>query len=436
MSLFTSAAYQKDRLWSLTFITVIIISFLSSTLSNGLNNALPVYVESIGGTATFSGHLTAVFSLAAGAGRFLGGNLSDRLGRKKPTAAGASLMLVGCAISMLNTSFEILLICRAIQGMGFAMATTATATAVADIAPASRVGEGIGYHSLGYAFALPIGVSCGVALVGWGSGLALFGGFAMVSAIALAFALSLRLGAKSSTQNANQQALDADESQARLQKQVKCAPQKEQFLQKDKRRRLSLIWALFEQKAIPVALIQFTYTFGTVIFTCFSALYAIRYGIENVGLFFITMAVGVILIRLMTVRYLDRISAAVFLVPSFFLAIASCALMLAFHTDIAYTCAGFLYGLSGGLSMPAVSSEVVRRSPKSRIGAGNATFWLSMDIGMTLGTLLWGFVIDIFGFNATLAASMAVLAVGILLIFTVLRLTDPARNKPEKVQFL
>jgi MFS family permease len=420
---------QKDKLWSVSFVIVIFISLFTSMLGNGLNNEVPVYIESIGGSAAFSGVLTSIFSFAAGVGRFVGGNLSDKYGRKKLIVFGAVLTTLGCAVSAIFITPAVLAACRLIQGLGFAITITAASAAAADMLPLSRMGEGIGYHSLAYALALACGVSMGVALFNWGSGIALFGGFAILACMTLILALVCRFE-KWSDKTKQQVTLPGEEvNEAKLDPRV----QPEQIdTPTDAVHQPSLsnsergIWIFIEKTSLPVALVQLLFSFGTVLFTCFSALYAVHYGFEHVTLFFIAMAIAMVLTRLLCGKLFDRYSAPVLLTPGILLSIVACLLMLAFHTEITFCAAGFIYGLSAGLSMPVLTSEIVRRAPENRLGAGNATYWVSMDIAMTLGTLLWGFIIDAFGFDAILILSSAFLAFAVLTVVTLLRSTGPA----------
>jgi MFS family permease len=418
------ANQRKDKLWSVSFVLIIFISFFGSMLSNGLNNGIPVYIESIGGSAAFSGMLTSIFSLAAGFGRFLGGNLSDKYGRKLMIVIGSLLMAGSCAVVAVYTTTLFLVLCRLVQGIGFAMVTTASATAAADILPPSRMGEGIGYHSLGYALSLAIGVSFGIALIGWDGGFALFGGFAVLSFMAFILTLICRFekwkdGVSSQPSQPDDKRVAQSNTEVVSERQADVDPPSDSQ---------NVFWRLIEKTTLPIALVQLLFSFGTIIFTCFSALYAINYGIVNAGMFFMMMAIAMVLSRIFSGKIFDRFQAPVILVPTMLLAIVACLMMLISHSEIVFSAAGFVYGLSGGLLMPVVASEVIRRAPPARWGAGNATFWLSMDIGMTSGTLFWGFVIDAFGFDFTLILSIIILVLDIVAVLTVLRLTGPKKE--------
>jgi predicted MFS family arabinose efflux permease len=439
---------KKDRLWSVSFVLVIFISFFGSMLCNGVNNGIPLYIESIGGSVALSGVLTSIFSLAAAVGRFLGGNLSDKFGRKRIIVIGALLMTLGCTVAVINDAVFTLALCRVAQGVGFAMTTTAAATAAADMLPPSRIGEGIGYHSLSYALSLAFGVALGVALVGWGGGLALFGGFAVLSLVAFVLALICRFekwGGNAASGVAEAEAgaeADASEAPALAEPAASAAPETPASTastapaapETPAPPSQGVIWNLIEKTTLPVALIQFLFAFGTIVFTCFSALYALHFEISFASMFFVTMAIAMVLSRVFSAKIFDRFSATSILAPAVLLSVVACILMLVWHDLLTFSIAGFVYGLSGGLSMPAAASEVVRRASPDRWGAGNATFWLSMDLGMTAGTLFWGFIIGSFGFETTLAASIVVLAVDLLCVLTVLRLTDPKRRAQAELR--
>ena len=65
---------------------------LDSIVCHALYGALPLYVESLGGKAAFSGLLTAVFAVAAAFGRILTGVVASRFGCRTVLIWGAVLL--------------------------------------------------------------------------------------------------------------------------------------------------------------------------------------------------------------------------------------------------------------------------------------------------------------------------------------------------------
>ena len=63
--------------------------------------------------------ISALF-LGLGVGQMIYGPLSDSIGRKPAIYSGYVIFVIGCVVSILSTSFEIMLAGRVLQGMGAA----------------------------------------------------------------------------------------------------------------------------------------------------------------------------------------------------------------------------------------------------------------------------------------------------------------------------
>jgi MFS family permease len=63
-----------------------------------------------------------------------------------------------------------------------------------------------------------------------------------------------------------------------------------------------------------------------------------------------------------------------------------------------YVLCAVLYGCATGSIFPIMSALAVRFAPINRRGAATATYFSSFDIGIGIGSTIWGFVIDCAGF--------------------------------------
>lgn len=76
-------------------------------------------------------------------------------------------------------------------------------------------------------------------------------------------------------------------------------------------------------------------------------------------------------------------------------------LLLSMQSATPFYIAGALIGLSAGMVQPTLNAIVMKRAPAERRGAASATYLISTDIGVGVGSVFWGMFIDAgLGFNA------------------------------------
>lgn len=183
---------RRYRLWTPMFTVVVLATLASFMMGQGANAGTSVFLVRVGGTATYVGFLAVVFSVAAAAARFVAGPLVDRRGRRVVAVGGAALMVLGTLGPLLSEELVPFVLWRFLQGAGFSAATTALATAAADVLPQERLGEGIGYYGLGQAVSMSFGPALALMLASTNPPENLFVGLTCCSAVALALGLLVR----------------------------------------------------------------------------------------------------------------------------------------------------------------------------------------------------------------------------------------------------
>ncbi len=412
---------EPAKLWTPLFILLIAATLCCFMAGQGLNSGTSVYLARIGSGAALAGVLATVFSAAAAAARIVCGPLIDRTGRYPTLIGGMVLITVGILVPALVYDPTVFFICRIAQGIGFSAATTAAATAAADVLPKSRLGEGIGYYGLGQALAMSMGPAVALFLVGTDPAENLYLGLAFIAGIGLLLALVCRYEKHpeklpaTSAFRLNAERKNAAEREANAQgNQTDAAPVK-------KTSPFSLS-ELFEGRALPGALpmLVLTPAFGFGIF--FIGLYGTSLGIVNPGLFYTISAVSMVAVRLKSRSFMDRVAP----IKVFSVAIACglgafLLLQAAPMTELAYYAAGLIYGVSLGVSMPLNQAVAVKNTPVERWGAANALYLLACDVGVGIGSAVWGFVNETWGFSVALWCVMGCIAAA----FVVAKLVYP-----------
>ena len=152
----------------------------------------------------------------------------------------------------------------------------------------------------------------------------------------------------------------------------------------------------------------------------FAGLYGTSLGLANAGLYFTLSAASMVVVRLKSKAYMDRVLPIKVFTVAVGTGLAGLALLLAAPAlPWLFYVAGLLYGFSLGITLPLNQSVAVKNTPVGRWGAGNALFLLASDVGVACTCVLWGVVNDAFGFWAAIAGAMACMAVAYALAWAV-----------------
>ena len=419
----TSQSRAPERLWSRTFITIVALTLCCFLVGQGTNAGTSVYLDRMGETATLAGIGAAVFSAAAAVSRLLCGPIIDRKGRAIVMATGAAIMLAGTIGPVFSNVHELFILWRFLQGMGFAIATTASATAAADVLPLSRLGEGIGYYGLGQAIAMSIGPALAMFLVSTDPAENLYLGFSAAAVCALAFALTCRY-------EKNPRVLpETSAYRRRWEKQragKESSPCEEAKVASDagsleNRGVKALLDGIVEPRALPgtIPMMIISPAFGFGIF--FVGLYGTTLGVGNAGVFYTISAIAMIAVRLKSKSFMDTVAPIKIMGVSAASGLICYGMLLACGIwsnfgalDIVFYFAGIFYGLCLGLAMPVNQTVAVRNTPDERWGAANALYLLATDIGIGTASVIWDVINDSYGFTTTICCVMACIAASLI----------------------
>lgn len=426
----------KDRLWSAMFILVALMSFCCFAYGQGLNSGTSIYISAMGGNATFSGLLAAVFSVAAAVSRLVCGPGVDSIGRRRILIVGFVSMFIGVLLPLIDYTPSIMVATRVFQGIGFSITSTAAATAAADVLPFSRMGEGIGYYGLSQALAMSIGPALALWLASKPNPTLLFVGGMCIAVLGFIFLLFItyekhpELLPEKAAYHKNTEAKRrrASKSQAAAASaandpasapatSTRTAPAPEPASTPEK----EPLWRkIFEPSAIRgvLPMVLMSTNNGFAIFFC--GLYGTTLGLGNAGLFFTASAIVMIIVRLASKKFMDSVGPLKILMVSIFGGLVCYALLLIspHHLPLFYV-AGLFYGLSMGLSHPLCQSVAIKATRPARYGAASALFLLSMDVGIGISSVIWGHMNDTAGFPTTIVCVMCcMVASGIVAWFS------------------
>jgi multidrug resistance protein len=128
---------------------------------------LPFYATKLGASATVVGILIAAFSIAQLASAPLWGRFSDRYGRRPALLVGLLISAVAYVIFAYASTLWLLLVSRAVQGLGGGTIGVVQAY-VADASDPKDRAKSLGWLSAATSFGAVVGPAIGSALIHWG----------------------------------------------------------------------------------------------------------------------------------------------------------------------------------------------------------------------------------------------------------------------------
>ncbi|MDU2066790.1 MAG: MFS transporter [Sporomusaceae bacterium] len=386
---------DTTRLWTKNFILLVLANSFLFGGFHILLPTLPVYAAAQGANGSQIGLITGIFGFSAIFIRLFTDLGVEKLGKKKCLYVGLFISFL-CTISyaMFN-SVESMIITRIFHGIGFGLTTTFSAAIVADIIPASRRGEGIGYFGLGSTVAMALTPATGVWLMETQGFIAMF----IFSALLTGFAA------------VNTRFCHAPAIVSRPVEQ---------------RRKVSFKDKLFEKgTGMPSLLTMlFGLSYGSI--NTFVAMLAQEAHIDNSGAFFVVGTICVFLSRPIGGKIFDAKGPAWIMIPGSILLFSALVILIQTHSFTLLLTAAVLYGFGGGLLLPALITWMLNIVAPDRRSAASATFYNMLDVGTSAGAILLGMVAEHIGFIKMYIFSAGAMALFLLFFVGQMVLTRKA----------
>lgn len=405
------APVAVEKVWTPLFMLIAGASLLFFMGGFGLNTGSSVYLARTGHPSWVAGMSAATFSIAAAVIRIVCGQVIDKHGRYLVVAGGSIVFVIVTLIPLAQLSSEAFLVIRVIQGLAFGMVTTTAATMASDVLPMARLGEGLGFYGLSQAIAMSIGPAIGLFLVETDPAENLFVAVGILAICACILCLQCRYERKPETLPATSgYRMRIEAEHAAAEKTAGSATPADDTAQEAERPRRSigeLLGDIFELRALcgAIPMLLFSPIAGFCIY--FTGLFASQMGLVNGGVFFTLGAIAMILVRMSSHLFMDRVAPIKIL--GFGLAFGMISMGLLLYIcwsegdvrSIAFCVAGFCYGVCNALMMPVNTSVGVRNTPSNRWGAANGLILFAFDVGLGIASIAWGFVNEMFGYSVT-----------------------------------
>lgn len=146
----------------------LIVSILSASVgTSAANVALPTIASDLGGSFADAQWVALAYLIAMTASSGAAGFLGDRVGRPRALLMGAALFTAASVLAALAPSLAVLVLARAVQGIGAAVMMALPLAIGRDIAPEGRTGSVMGLLGTVGAVGTASGPALGGLLVSW-----------------------------------------------------------------------------------------------------------------------------------------------------------------------------------------------------------------------------------------------------------------------------
>ncbi len=390
----TPTSKIQQPLWTSALLQILATDFVVFASSQMLRPVISLYVASVGGNKSMVGIVASVFVFTAIILRPLSGLAMDTLGRKTVLITSIALFAVGGAVLPVGLTISALIGVRILQGIGWSGLPPATDTITSELIPASRRGEGLGYSSTIRNLGIAIGPAMGLYLaedIGFGAS------FGLSTVLALA-----GLAVASRVQSPYVPTAGA---------------------------RTWSVRGLIEPRALVPACISALMNFVVSGMITFVPIDAKERNIGSAIVFFVAIALMLMIMRPVMGRLSDRLPRRGMLLIPGLIAVTLAALTLAFTESIwTLPLAAFFWAVGFGTAQPAIRAMILDRVPRNRWGSANATNLVLYDLGHATGPLVLGFIAQRFSLPTTFGFSALSPLIAILVILT----TGLHREKPPR----
>lgn len=344
------------------------------------------------------GFAVGSFSLTAVATRPFVGRAVDRRGRKA-FLVGAPILIAASAAGLLVAGFYAAVVAlRLAQGAAGSAYYTSAATVANDLATPEQRADAISKFSL----FLYAGFSIGPALGEW---LIIERGFPWAWLTAMVFAVTAATFASRVPETRVE-----DEEDDGL-----------------RRRRL------LHPAALGPGLVLMTVAVGYSAIGSFAPIYARSIGMSSSGVLYVTFAMSIFVVRLVSGRLADRYGRIAVSFPGLLAGAAGMALLALVQEPAAAVAGVALFGSAHAMAFPALMALAVDRAPDRERGEVLGSFTACFDVGAASGATLVGAVADRAGFEAGWLVPAALCLLGAAGLFGMGR---RERGSPRSGDFL
>ncbi|WP_121612348.1 MFS transporter [Mesobacillus foraminis] len=382
---------KKEPLWTKNFIIVSLINFLVILIFYQLMVTIAEYAVDEYHTATSTaGLVSSIFIIGSLIGRLITGRGIVSLGSKKTFKIGLVLFTLTTLAYFIANNLAVLIGLRLLHGISSGVISTATGTVIAQIIPASRRGEGIGYFSMSAVLATAIGPFIGILLLQsfeQFSAIFVFNTILVVICIATSFFLNM-----DSVNNNISPGQAPDETKG------------------------FSVANYIEPKAVPISFIALMAGFAYSGIMSFLSFYMAEIDLVEAGsLFFLVYSISILLTRPITGPLMDRKGANIVVYPALILFAAGMVLFSEASTGVMLLVSACIIGIGYGNFNSIAQALAIKGVEPRRMGLATSTYYILYDIGLGAGPFLLGALVPLMGYRSLFFSMVPVIIISLVL---------------------
>ena len=373
----------KERLFTPRFFLMCGFSFTVFLSAFQLLPTAPFHIRDLGGTTFAAGLFLAALTFASAVSAPFTGALADHFGLRR------TLMTSGIAITLFAAGYawipdyRLMLGLTVLHGLFWSGLLTASAAYMSSFLPESRRAEGISYWGLSSVIALAVGPTVGfwVYQHGWVTLCLEMGALNLAMAI-----IAWRLPDERSHRSHIHPPHDG-----------------------------SLVeWRVM---VLSGTLLLYSYSYGAI--TSFAAMYAEANGVVPRGIYLSVVGLAIIATRPFLGRLGDRVGYVRMFVPCLALISVGLLALVGGGTRGWQIVSAAVFGTGYGTAYPIFAAYILQRVNPTRRGAAFGAIIAAFDTGIGAGSLLTGWFVGLWGYQAAFAVGAGLSALAIPYFFTV-----------------
>jgi len=347
-----------QKILSRDFILCFFAQFAFSLVFCLLIPTIPVYLSRFEAKEAEIGFLIGIFSVSSLILRPVVGRALLSIPERNFMIPGTILYVFSSIAYLLAPPFWPLFIVRVIHGIGLGLFSTASFTLVANITPERHRGQLISYFYLSFNMAFALGPYFGMLIINQFNFVVLFWVCTGLSLCSLF--ITLKLGKR--------EVIPLEPPSFKLE-------------------------TILSREALPPSVIAFMLNIIWGTLTAFLPLYALRHGVSNPGIFFIFVAITLVLGRTLGGKILDIYDRKKVIVPCL-TAIFISMVILTFSTTLPmFILVAVILGTGWALLYPSLLIYAIENAGSAK-GPAMATFTALGDLGAGIGPMIMGIILQ------------------------------------------
>ncbi len=373
---------MKTGLYNKDIVLILIASFFYMASPMLVTPLITGFSENLGANAALMGIIGGLMNVCSLFCRPFVGNLADKISKYKLSFIGAVLMTFASVGYIVAVNPIFVIISRIINGIGFSCCSVCMSTWMSNLLPKEKIGSGMGLYGTMNALAMAVAPALGVSLyerIGYRLAFLIAALFAAAVVIIIQFVY--------------------DKGEPEVNENILLHKKTE----------------LIDIKVIPIAVIIMLFAIPYCATQSFLVSYAASRELNiTVSLFFPLYAVILLLLRLSLRNFFDKTPFYIFVVLSSISAfIGLCLMTIMDNNVLMFLAAAFMAG-GYGIMCSVCQSTAILLAGKEKRGLANSTYYIGLDLGMSLGPIIGGMLygsVDIRAFYPLLAITVPLVLV-------------------------